>query len=117
MMKSLYVDAAGACTSAWGAAGADSTAPEGAGAGVVSAGAGSAWGRHLARTLPAAGRDSSSMKFVVSNQCCGGRSGGQGGLTSLVDVLERVKAHFPGWGPEHDQVPAERAVLDKLRPI
>lgn len=67
----VHVDAAGACTSAWGAAGADSTAPAGAGAGVVSAGAGSAWGRHLARTLPAAGRDSSSMKFFVSNRCCG----------------------------------------------
>jgi hypothetical protein len=58
-----HVDAlGGACTSAWGAAGAGTD-----GAGAVSVGAGRAWGRHLARTLPAAGRDSSSGRFFVSN--------------------------------------------------
>jgi hypothetical protein len=71
-----HVDAVGASTSAWGAAGAGAVAAAGAGAGVVSAGAGRAWGRHLARTLPAAGRDSSSGRSFVSNWCCVGRSRG-----------------------------------------
>lgn len=58
-----HVDAAGACTWAWGAASAESAAPDD----TFSAGPGSAWGLHLARTLPAAGRDSSSDTFFVSN--------------------------------------------------
>ena len=57
-------------------------------------------GRHLVRTFPAAGRDSSSVAQLVSMAVK--MQKGARKLTGLVDILERVQTHLSRWGAEHN---------------